>query len=261
MARRRAISLLEVLVVLAIIAVLFAIILPAVQIAREASLRAASLNNIRQIALAFHDYSAAHSGQLPRSEHFGDAWRSRLNAIVTHVDGPSASDQVKWLLSPADPTIDTANFGPRLCSYSMNWQIFKLPNASLPGSVPDGLSSTLLLAEMYSVCDGTRSDWAFDDSPSIRRPYFGIEFLSTQTWTWSYRWPDATFQIRPCAVQKQLCGNVPICYTHVAQTPHRGGMLVALADGSGRTISPNISATTYWDLVSPAGGENLGKDW
>jgi hypothetical protein len=35
-------------------------------------------------------------------------------------------------------------------------------------------------------------------------------------------------------------------------------MLVALADGSVRTIAPNISETIYWAAVTPAGGESFG---
>jgi hypothetical protein len=38
-------------------------------------------------------------------------------------------------------------------------------------------------------------------------------------------------------------------------------MLVALADGSVRTLAPSMSEYTYWAAVTPAGGETLGTDW
>jgi hypothetical protein len=38
-------------------------------------------------------------------------------------------------------------------------------------------------------------------------------------------------------------------------------MIVALADGSVRTIHPGISPETFWAAVTPAGGEVLGADW
>jgi prepilin-type N-terminal cleavage/methylation domain-containing protein len=54
--RRSAFTLIELLVVIAIIAVLIALLLPAVQAAREAARRTQCRNNLKQIALAAHNY-------------------------------------------------------------------------------------------------------------------------------------------------------------------------------------------------------------
>jgi prepilin-type N-terminal cleavage/methylation domain-containing protein/prepilin-type processing-associated H-X9-DG protein len=57
-------TLIELLVVIAIIAVLIALLLPAVQAAREAARRAQCVNNLKQLALAAHNYESSN-GSFP----------------------------------------------------------------------------------------------------------------------------------------------------------------------------------------------------
>ena len=63
--------------------------------------------------------------------------------------------------------------------------------------------------------------------------------------------PGKTFQVRPRPEEVD---------PSIFQATFRGGLTVALFDGSVRTIAPGIHESAFWGLVTPAGGEVVSLD-
>jgi prepilin-type N-terminal cleavage/methylation domain-containing protein len=113
--KRRAFTLVELLVVIAIIGILIAILLPAVQWAREAARAASCRNNLKQIGIAIHSYQLAHTYYPPSSTTFieNGVWSSNptsyhlhswASLILPELEQSNLHNLVNYNVSSLDPS-------------------------------------------------------------------------------------------------------------------------------------------------------------
>ena len=110
---RRAFTLIEVLVVIAIIAVLIGLILPAVQAARESANRVRCAHNMKQLCLAVHAYANDNDGNFPDLCHYDSTrYDTLFFVILPYIEQSNLYQTVKnvnypytmWTQVPGSPT-------------------------------------------------------------------------------------------------------------------------------------------------------------
>lgn len=163
-------TIIELIVVLAILGLLMALLIPAVQMSRGAARRVQCLANLKNIGIATHNYVDMHQ-QLPCARFAGGLLFSTLpfldqsaeyTRLIQIVDGGpsqyaeamSSAARVPLFLCPDD----SFAIGPGASSYAVNRGLFDVSHqlrAFVPddgrslrwSDVPDGLSQTALCAE------------------------------------------------------------------------------------------------------------------
>lgn len=154
---RRAFTLVEVLVTIGIIGILIAVLLPAVQAAREAARRLQCISQVKQITLAMHSYHDI-SGALPLNTSFthdiGPASRSRswMQGVLPYLELSSIHEQINTSASvEANRNVASISIG-----------IFNCPSDGSAGQIAyraDVPEDWILASTSYKACSGSNWYW------------------------------------------------------------------------------------------------------
>lgn len=164
--RRSGFTLVELLVVIAIIGVLVALLLPAVQAAREAARRIQCSNNLKQIGLAVHGYHGARGG-LPPAAISGTGHATWAAVILPYLELNTSLAQVdldqSWYLMPAEVVTSQVPFyycpsRSRMVHLSIDWNEKRGNRQEDGGALCD-----------YAICggDGSKDTWWQFDPPGV----------------------------------------------------------------------------------------------
>jgi prepilin-type N-terminal cleavage/methylation domain-containing protein len=217
---RAGFTLIELLVVIAIIAVLISILLPAVQAAREAARRTQCRNNLKQLALAEHNYNDVNKQFTPPyielSSHFAFSGGScakctalGCDQIIAPYDDPNVHTWGEFLLPFSEATtvynaicFNAPNFSPVSLSGDKSTWVYCAVNSGNPCT--DSCASvrpTAAAIPMFVCPSAPRSSNPFKETMACwtdkaathpvrmrgASDYSVISFYNTQLKVW-YKW-------------------------------------------------------------------------
>jgi prepilin-type N-terminal cleavage/methylation domain-containing protein len=147
--RWKGFTLVELLVVIAIIGILVALLLPAVQAAREAGRRMACQNNLKQIGLALHNYHDVNK-KLPYGVRWHNGWGpSWYVGILPYVEATTVYDKYDHTSNSNAWTHDNVNNRNLVNNLKLTWML--CPSSPLDPTSDSGGGSQQVMPHYVGI--------------------------------------------------------------------------------------------------------------
>lgn len=262
-------TLVELMVVIAIIGVLVALILPAVQSAREAARRSTCKNNLKQLALALHSYHEIKN-VLPAGSYVVGPSFATLSGwgwgamILPHIEQGTLFNSLDFNLGTAVTTnraLITTSLATWKCSSdsvegTVDVAIAGHPNAQVAEGSYAGVTSMLSgmsNVRFRDVTDGLSQTLMLGER--IHQPATPTSLAFTSSWIGTIAETDIyVFNSIPFVAANEL-HPMNRGGSDAFSSRHFGGAQFALGDGSVRFLSEHMDAKVYTALGTAAGNE------
>ena len=274
--RSRGFTLIELLVSIAIIGVLAALLIPAVQASRDAARRTMCKNQLRQLTLGLHMYHEVHRCFPPGSYVMGPSfpmqsgwgWGAMVlpfieqNAIYTRIDFESGTGlggnlalialPISTFRCPSEIGADTIGCMP------IGGPAFRLAAGNYCGS--EGILNSMSAVKISQITDGTSQTLLLGER--IVQPGGPTSLPFTSAWCGQVAFADQ-YDLRSVPYllpdpNHPINGSDsdPLCFG----SRHPQGANFTLADGSCVFLNNSIDAQVFTALGTPNGGEMVSVD-